>query len=66
MIDMFSGEANTEHTTNPVPLIIADFGKDKKNLLKLREGRLSDIAPTVIDYLDLGQASYFSGQSLII
>jgi 2,3-bisphosphoglycerate-independent phosphoglycerate mutase len=66
MIDMFSGEANTEHTANPVPLIIADFGKDKKNLLKLREGRLSDIAPTIIDYLDFGQSKYFSGQSLVI
>ena len=36
------GSINTSHTTNKVPFIITD----KK--LKLQDGKLSDIAPTIL------------------
>ncbi|MNT96620.1 2,3-bisphosphoglycerate-independent phosphoglycerate mutase [compost metagenome] len=50
----------TSHTTNPVPLIMA--GRQ----LKLREsGVLADVAPTILDLLDITQPAAMTAQSLI-
>lgn len=55
------GEPFTAHTTNPVPLIITD-----KNV-KLRDGGiLSDIAPTLLDLLELETPKEMTSKSLII
>ena len=49
----------TSHTTNKVPLIITT------NNIKLNEGNLSDIAPTILDLMDLEIPSEMTGISLI-
>jgi 2,3-bisphosphoglycerate-independent phosphoglycerate mutase len=51
---------HTAHTTNPVPLVIT------QNDATLRDGgELSDLAPTVLDLLDLPQPERMTGVSLI-
>ena len=49
----------TAHSTNPVPFII--YGAD----VKLKPGRLADIAPTILDMLDLDKPDSITGVSLI-
>ena len=51
----------TTHSTNQVPIIIT---LDKKN--KLREGCLADIAPTILDMMELEKPEKMNGKSLII
>ena len=54
------GSPNTAHTTNPVPLILTSEAR------RLRDGgRLSDIAPTVIELLGLPLPPEMSGRSLL-
>jgi 2,3-bisphosphoglycerate-independent phosphoglycerate mutase len=54
---------HTSHTTNPVPLILV--GKDLGNL-KLKNGRLSDIAPTILHLMNIEKPSEMDGENLII
>jgi 2,3-bisphosphoglycerate-independent phosphoglycerate mutase len=54
------GSPNTAHTTNPVPLIIC--GAD----VKLRRGRLCDIAPTMLELMGYEKPVEMTGKSLII
>jgi 2,3-bisphosphoglycerate-independent phosphoglycerate mutase len=49
----------TAHTTNPVPFCIV--GAD----VKLKNGRLADIAPTMLDLMGLEQPADMDGESLI-
>lgn len=50
----------TTHTTNPVPVIVTKEG------VALREtGRLGDLAPTLLDLLNLKQPAEMTGESLI-
>lgn len=54
------GNPMTAHTTNPVPFIITQKG------LNLREGgKLGDIAPTVLELLNLDKPEEMDGISLI-
>jgi 2,3-bisphosphoglycerate-independent phosphoglycerate mutase len=54
------GRPHTAHTTNPVPFIITRKG------LKLREdGILADIAPTLLELMQLPQPVEMTGKSLI-
>ncbi len=64
MHDPKSGQAHTAHTLNLVPAIIVsnDF-KDKE--ISLPEGKLGDIAPTILQLLDLPQPAEMSGCSLL-
>lgn len=50
----------TSHTTNPVPCIIT------MDHIKLRDGKLADIAPTMLEILGLPIPEEMTGQSLII
>lgn len=65
MTDPVSGEINTEHTRNPVPLIIIAPDESNKIILKER-GVLSDVAPTVLDLLKLEKPQEMTGESLIV
>ena len=58
-VDQKTREKHTAHTTNPVPAIVTD-----KNL-KIKEGTLADIAPTILTLLDLPQPASMTGQKLI-
>lgn len=62
MLDGQTGQPHTSHTTNPVPLIIA--GKDIKGY-KLKDGRLCDIAPTILKIMGIKQPVEMTGESLI-
>jgi len=54
------GSPHTAHTTNPVPLIISGAK------VKLKPGRLADIAPTILDLMGLDQPPEMTGESLIV
>ena len=60
LIDENDNSPVTSHTTNKVPLIL--FGE--KNL-KLREGILADLAPTLLDIMGLEKPKEMTGRSLI-
>ena len=60
MIDYKTGEAYTAHTTNPVPLILV--GKDD---VKLKEGKLADLAPTMLELMGLDIPKEMTGTSII-
>ena len=55
------GSPNTAHTTNPVPVILVDPKKKK-----ISSGILGDIAPTILDLLEVPQPETMTQQSLII
>lgn len=56
------GRPNTAHTTNPVPLIL--IGNDVAKI-KLHDGGLSDIAPTILHLMKLSQPKEMTGKSLL-
>ncbi len=56
------GSPNTAHTTNPVPCILV--GNNVQDY-KLHEGRLGDIAPTLLDYMEIETPAEMTGKSLI-
>jgi 2,3-bisphosphoglycerate-independent phosphoglycerate mutase len=63
MIDVETGKVVTSHSTNPVPFIVV--GEEFKNRELLEDGRLSDIAPTLLDMMHLEKPSEMTGKSLI-
>jgi len=54
------GTPHTAHTSNPVPFVI--IGAD----LTLKNGRLCDIAPTMLDLMGLEKPAEMTGESLIV
>lgn len=54
------GSPNTAHTTNPVPIIVIDSKTDKVN-----DGILADIAPTILNIMDIDIPKKMSGKILI-
>ncbi len=62
MLDPKSGQVHTAHTTQPVPLVY--IGKQDISLQK--GGKLSDIAPSLLELMDLSQPEDMTGKSLII
>jgi len=61
----------TAHTTNPVPVILVEGEKRKLpghgTNVRLRDGGgLADIAPTLLDILELPQPATMSGESLVV
>lgn len=61
MIDYEKGGPFTAHTTNDVPLI--GFGLNGK---KLVEGKLADLAPTMLELLGLEKPDEMTGKSLLV
>lgn len=60
LINYETGEPMTSHTTNLVPFIL--IGEQE---VELKEGRLADIAPTILDIMGLEKAVEMTGQSLV-
>lgn len=56
-----NGKPHTAHTSNDVPFIIYN-----KNIQKIRNGALYDIAPTVLELLGIKKPKEMTGRSLII
>lgn len=61
MLDLETGEMYTEHTYNPVPFIIAE---SKKTSRRLKKGKLSDIAPTILKLMKIKKAKEMKGKAL--
>ncbi len=61
MIDPDTGGPHTAHTLNPVPVALVG-GPDAA---RLRDGRLADLAPTVLDLMGLELPPEMTGRSLI-
>ena len=57
-----TGEPHTAHTLNPVPFIVVNSPTAVQHLA---DGRLSDVAPTLLDLLGLPQPAVMTGHSLI-
>ena len=51
---------HTAHTTNPVPVFLSS-----PTSIGLHDGRLADLAPTLLDLMDLDQPEEMTGTSLI-
>lgn len=70
MIDYVTGEPHTAHTTNPVPFILANFQSENKfsltNGISLNNGSLADVAPTILNILQIDQPANMSGKSLLL
>ena len=66
MIDGETGGPFTAHTTNQVPvMLIAPDASAYRHVTLRKDGRLSDVAPTIIDILGLTKAPQMTGVSLI-
>ena len=61
MIDYQTGDPHTAHTTNPVPCILIGMPE-----VKIKEGKLADIAPTMLDIMGLDKPEEMTGESLIV
>ncbi len=69
MINLKTGEVDSEHSTNPVPFFLIahpsvykKWGIKKKNL---RKGKLADIAPTALKIMGIAKPAAMTGKSLL-
>jgi 2,3-bisphosphoglycerate-independent phosphoglycerate mutase len=60
MRDPDSGGPHTAHTTNPVPVLVTGGGD-----VSLVDGRLADIAPTLLELMGLATPAEMTGRSLL-
>src|SRR5699024_12867329 len=54
------GKPMTAHTTNPVPVVVTKEGVTLRNA-----GKLADLAPTMLDLLEIEKPEEMTGASLI-
>ena len=64
MINNQTGQIETEHSSNPVPLIIV-YKEFMGNAQTLASGVLADVAPTVLKLLELQVPTEMTGRSLV-
>ncbi len=57
------GHPHTAHTLNPVPLILVD---DSNRQVTLKPGVLGDVAPTILQLMEIAQPPQMTGRSLIV
>ena len=62
MRDPETGEPHTAHTTNPVPFIVVN---PPSSIRRVDDGRLADVAPTLLALLGLRQPAAMTGRSLL-
>ncbi|MFN0113971.1 MAG: 2,3-bisphosphoglycerate-independent phosphoglycerate mutase [Paracoccaceae bacterium] len=62
MVDPATGGPHTAHTTNPVPVILVGGPTGAR----LRDGRLADLAPTLLDLMSLALPPEMTGATLIL
>ncbi len=55
------GSPNTAHTTNPVPVILVE----KEPVHQINNGILADVAPTILELLNLDVPKEMTGKSLL-
>jgi 2,3-bisphosphoglycerate-independent phosphoglycerate mutase len=62
MINLETDEIDTEHSNNPVPFIVVNH----HNFKLIKNGRLANIAPTILDILNIKKPQLMNEKSLII
>ena len=62
MVDPDTGGPHTAHTTNPVDIVIVGAPADAA----VRDGRLADLAPTMLDLMGLEPPPEMTGKSLLV
>ena len=62
MVDPATGGPHTAHTLNPVPVVLVGGPEGAR----LRDGRLSDLAPSLLALMGLEQPPEMTGESLIV
>jgi 2,3-bisphosphoglycerate-independent phosphoglycerate mutase len=60
MKDPETGGPHTAHTTNPVPVVLMDGGAQS-----IQDGRLADLAPTLLELMGIDQPAEMTGHSII-
>ncbi|MGB9867000.1 MAG: 2,3-bisphosphoglycerate-independent phosphoglycerate mutase [Bacillota bacterium] len=71
MIDEATGQPHTAHTSNPVPCILVDdrlvgYGfQGDGAVVRLRDGILADVAPTLLEILGIDKPAEMDGHSLL-
>ena len=60
MRDPVTGGPHTSHTTNPVPVVVMGGG-----VKSIGDGRLADLAPTLLDLMGVPQPKEMTGASLL-
>ena len=63
MRDPQTGFVHTAHTTLPVPLILDGING---NYQLAETGKLADIAPTILDFLNIPKPTEMTGKSLLV
>src|SRR5438270_8646336 len=61
MRDPETGEPHTAHTLNPVPFVVVN----PPAAARVENGRLADVAPTLLDILGLAKPAAMTGHSLL-
>ncbi len=62
MVDPVTGGPHTAHTLNPVPVVLVGGPEGAT----LRDGRLADLAPTLLDLMGIAPPPEMNGRSLIV
>lgn len=63
LVNRRTGEIDTEHSANPVPLIIIRPG----TAVRLRKsGKLADVAPTILELMGVRKPESMTGKSLLV
>jgi len=65
MIDPITGYVSTMHSKNPVPFIIVKDGITRENCKLKRNGVLGNVAPTLLDLMDVLKPEMMDRESLI-
>jgi len=62
MVDFTNDQPHTSHTMNPVPIILVGA---PEGITGLKNGRLSDVAPTLLALLNINKPKSMTGKSLL-
>ena len=61
MRDVANDQPHTAHTTNPVPVILVNGPAG----VEISDGRLADVAPTLLELMGIAQPAAMTGRSLL-
>ena len=64
MINLTTGEIDTEHSTNPVPFIVIDKRYNQGGRV-LPRGILADVAPTILGIFGIEKPELMMGKNLL-
>jgi 2,3-bisphosphoglycerate-independent phosphoglycerate mutase len=64
MINLATREVDTEHSSNPVPLIIVSQ-RFRQKVQNLPQGILADVGPTILALMEINKPELMTGRSLL-